>query len=788
VQGWQHAASTHVKQVADWWGRWPDANVGVATGEGSGIVVLDVDPAKGGEASLAVLEAEHGRLPTTARQLTGGEGLHYLFAHPGVAVRNDAESKLGPGLDVRGDGGQIVVAPSRHVSGSRYEWLALPGPGEGLPELPAWLLETLREPEALAAARMMPPASRPAGGSGSSPYGVAALERETGDVARAPAGTRNHTLLRAAQNLFELVNGAELVESEARAALERAAAACGLDEQETAATIESAWRRMQGKARTAPPRPPTAAPGSGRGRALRAVPDDPAPAAGPPAGGEPPDDEPPPGEPPDDGAPPEDADPGDVDWDPTGRFEDTDTGNAKRLIAAHGGILRHVPQWGAWLIWDTQRWRRDTTGHIYRFATDVVEDLLLEASREPDDARRKRRVRFALESQNRNRIENLVSLARHRPGVPVEPIDLDADPWALNAVNGTIDLRTGELRAHRPKDLITKLVPVAYDPYARSEVWDQFLETATQGDQDLIYFLQRAVGYSLTGDTGEEVLFFVHGPGASGKSTFIDAVESCLGDYARRADFETFLARNQVGGPRGDIARLAGARFVDSVEVDEGKKLAEGLVKTITGGDVMTAAYKYKDEFEFRPQFKLWLAANHAPNVKHGDTAMWRRILRIPFEHVIPKPERDPQVKAALRDPQRAGPAVLTWAVTGCLAWQNYGLAVPSTVARATDEYRDDQDPLRDFLEDACVFETDSMCTAAELRRAYDTWANENGLRHTLSPKAFKEILEEHGAQPDRIRLHAKTTRIWRGIGLRIPDDPSALFTPPDHHERRDLR
>ncbi len=287
-------------------------------------------------------------------------------------------------------------------------------------------------------------------------------------------------------------------------------------------------------------------------------------------------------------------------------------------------------------------------------------------------------------------------------------------------------MKPGELREHRREDLITKLAPVEYDPEARLDLWDRFLAEATGGDQELMRFLQRAAGYSLTGETDEEKLFFVHGPAAAGKSTFLEALKAAMGDYAQTADFETFLARQQVGGPRNDVARLAGARLVISIEVDEGKRLAEGLVKTLTGGDTVTARFMYRESFEFKPQMKLWLAANHAPKVSDDDEAMWRRILRVPFERVIPKEKRDPKVKATLRDPEIAGPAILAWAVQGCLTWQREGLGVPPIVEQATSAYRLDNDPLREFFASCCVFGPTKTVTVSDLNNEYESWCNDN--------------------------------------------------------------
>ena len=242
----------------------------------------------------------------------------------------------------------------------------------------------------------------------------------------------------------------------------------------------------------------------------------------------------------------------------------------------------------------------------------------------------------------------------------------------------------------------------------------------------------------------------------------MEAVKATLGDYARTSDFEAFLSRNSVGSPRNDIARLAGARFVASVEVEEGKKLAESLIKMLTGGDTITARLLHKEFFEFQPAFKLWLAANHTPRVRDDDEAMWRRILRVPFVHTIPKERRDPKIKAHLRNAAEAGPAVLAWMLRGCLDWKQDGLRVPQTVEEATQEYRESQDPLRGFIADCCVLTLDAWTSSADLMKEYRRWSEERGERHLLGGNAFTERLKAYGCVP---RTQGNT-RGWRGVGL----------------------
>ena len=264
----------------------------------------------------------------------------------------------------------------------------------------------------------------------------------------------------------------------------------------------------------------------------------------------------------------------------------------------------------------------------------------------------------------------------------------------------------------------------------------------------------------------------IHGPTASGKSTFLESIKSALGDYAATADFETFIKRNQIGGARNDVARLAGTRFVVSIEVDEGKELAEGLVKLMTGGDTVSARFLYQESFEFVPQCKLWLACNHAPRANDRDDAIWRRVIRIPFEHTIPEEKRDPQVKAVLRDAAIAGPAILAWAVNGCSLWQQKGLAVPDSIRAATQQYRDEQDPLRDFFDSECEFDAGCYVAVNTLRARYDAYAKEVGLKFTLGPRQFNERLQDKGCVrkvkevPNDVGI-IKPTKCWLGVTLQ---------------------
>jgi putative DNA primase/helicase len=444
-------------------------------------------------------------------------------------------------------------------------------------------------------------------------------------------------------------------------------------------------------------------------------------------------------------------------------FPYTDSGMAERLARRFACVVRYCAPQHTWYLWTGQRYEPDQTGMMLQRTKLIARDLYEEAARIEDADLRQKCAGWARKCEAAERRRAALFLAQSEPGIAVVPSEMDADAFLLNCKNGVVNLKTGELREHNRADLITRLAPVAYDATARSELWDRFLEESTGGDQELVEFLQRAAGYSLTGSVTEEVLFFVHGPGASGKSTYLESMKASLGDYAKVADFESFITRHDSGTVRNDIAELAGRRFVVSIEVEQGKRLAEGLVKMLTGGDTVRARFLYQEAFDFVPQFKLWLAANHAPRVRDNDTAMWRRILRVPFECIVPKSRRDPTLKARLRDPVMSGPAILAWAVEGCLRWQQEGLRVPEIVEQATEQYRLDMDPLRQFFEDCCTFGPEVRCANAALRTAYEAWAKAVGESRLLDSREFGDRLLERGCM--RTRMHGGI-RAWQGIAL----------------------
>jgi putative DNA primase/helicase len=303
----------------------------------------------------------------------------------------------------------------------------------------------------------------------------------------------------------------------------------------------------------------------------------------------------------------------------------------------------------------------------------------------------------------------------------------------------------------------------------RYELWYEFLNTATNGDKEFIRYLQKIIGYSLTGDTREEKIFFIYGGTSTGKSTFLEAIKATLGDYAGSTYFQTFLKKSQDNDrTRQDIARLYGSRFVTAIEADAHSKLSEETVKSLTGGDTILARFLYQKSFEYKPQYKIWLAANDAPHVSHRDEAIWRRMIRIPFDRQIPEKDVDPNVKADLTAPEKAGATILHWAVEGCLMWQKHGLKkVPKVIKASTEKYREETDPVKDFLEDRCILKENKITTVKDLRRAYTLYCHTRDIKFLLGEREFNKQLETKGLQQSRKRISGHLQRVWLGISLR---------------------
>jgi len=443
----------------------------------------------------------------------------------------------------------------------------------------------------------------------------------------------------------------------------------------------------------------------------------------------------------------------------TKRMEDvlTDLENARRFAGAYGESVRWVAKWRHWLVWDGQRWRPDDTGDVPRRAKELVRGLYESASKVKDSAKRRQQIVHARAAQQAGRIGGMLELAKSEPGITVIPDRLDTDPWLLNVENGTLDLRCGELRSHRGEDLITKLAPAAYEPQATCPTWEAFLKRVLAGDDQLIHWLQKVVGYSLTGDAREQCLFIAWGLGANGKSTLFNTVAGVVGGYAQHTPTSTLLVKRSETIPN-DLARLYGARLVTAAEAECNRDLAEALVKQLTGGDKVAARFLHGEFFEFVPKFKVFLGVNQRPTIRGTDHAIWRRIRLIPFTVTISEEEQDKELPEKLRG-EKAG--ILRWAVEGCLAWQREGLKAPKAVTDATTEYRDEMDTVGPFLDECCTRDPASEVPVGKLYDAYSDWCVTNGDR-PMSKRDFGARLTEKGLERGR----RKGGRFWRGLAV----------------------
>ena len=367
-------------------------------------------------------------------------------------------------------------------------------------------------------------------------------------------------------------------------------------------------------------------------------------------------------------------------------FPFTDLGNAERLVHWEGADLRYCAEWGAWLAWDGRVWCRDRTGEIVRRAAEVVRRIGVEAELLDEDEQAealKSLHKHARRSESRAALSSMTALARSK--VPVLTEELDAYAWKLSVANGTLDLRAGELAAHRREDLITRVTEVAFDPEAKCPVFARFMASITCGDEHLEGWLQRFAGYCLTGDVSEQVLAVFFGGGANGKSTLVKAWMRVLGPYAMQGPPTLLLARYGEEHPT-EVASLKGARLVACAEVEEGVRWGEARVKQLTGGDPISARFLHKDFFTFLPSHKLLVALNHKPTVRGTDHGIWRRLRLVPFDARIAPADRDPDLDDKLA---AEAEGILAWMVRGCQAWQRDGLAPTDRMREAVESYRE---------------------------------------------------------------------------------------------------
>lgn len=440
-------------------------------------------------------------------------------------------------------------------------------------------------------------------------------------------------------------------------------------------------------------------------------------------------------------------------------FPLTEYGNAQRLVAGHGSDLRWCKQWNTWLVWDGQRWRRDETLEVERRAKMTVRAMYRECEQVDDKQARNEFARFILQSESRSRLASMVELAKSEPGIAVTPAHFHSSPWLFNVLNGTYDLSKDEFREHRREDMISKIAPVTYDPEATCPRFEQFMFEIMEGDEELINFIRRALGYAMTGSIEEHVLFFLHGSGRNGKGTLMELFQDLYGDYSTQTDFKAFCASkyDSAEGPRDQLASLAGVRFVGASEVRQGVQLDEAIIKSVTGGDTISCRHIRGRTFTYRPAFKIFLAGNHKPRITDPTIAMWQRLRLIPFNACFLGRE-DTKLAHKLREEM---PGIFNWALEGCRQWRRNGLQSPDAVKVATSRYQEEEDVIGRFLRERIVILPSAECLFRDMYGAYKRWCDKN-TEHAVGSRTFNALMRDHGFKDK----HTEAGTAWVGVGL----------------------
>jgi putative DNA primase/helicase len=442
-------------------------------------------------------------------------------------------------------------------------------------------------------------------------------------------------------------------------------------------------------------------------------------------------------------------------------FSLDDMGNAKRIVAMCGNSIRFSYIKNNWYCWDGKAWQEDETGAINRLVDKTVEAMYAEAIKLTDQDKRDKLLEHAAKTRSIAGRKAMIEGAKHLEGIPVIPADFVKDVWLLNLQNGVLDLKSGKLHPHNPDYMITQISNARYNPNAKCPRWLDCLDKVTDGNADLIKYMQKAVGYSLTGNTGEECLFILYGTGCNGKGTFAETLIHLLGSYARTAQVDSLMLKNVSGsGANPDIARLKGSRVVNAAEPQKNSRLNESLIKQLTGGDMVTARFLYGREFEYRPEFKLWINTNYKPQISGNDDGIWSRVKLLPFTVYFPLEKRDPHLKDFLRNKEIDG--ILNWALEGLKLWQKEGLEMPETMKSATTDYRSEMDIMQKFLDECTKQKNNSSVGALALYKVYTQWCSENGeyvLSNTKFGRDMNRYLNKRNCRTGVVYLNIELTK-----------------------------
>lgn len=755
-----HDATTFEHQIHQWWQAYPEANIGVAVGERSGLMAIDVDNkgGKNGSAALTSLEEQLGDLPETLIISTPNNGRHYLFEFPQEFRDARIKSELAAGVELKVNG-YIVAPPSKLKNGaysvrSRARLASLSQ---------SWKDASIKDdPTPEEWDRLKP---RGKGGSICKNFGIKITDvieipknaKRTGEgyLIKHPihsATGDGNLYINTQRDLWRCYRCNSGGDAVTWTALQQGYIDCSeasgkLDKTTFKRCLD--FLRREGLI----PEPQATIVKPKRDGAEQHIPI-------------------------------------------SLEKHLTDVGNAERFVEHYRNEVRYCEELGAWFIYDGRRWREDKNRRIMHLARkipsmvdfeigliDELQDLSEGEKRQVKEEYRK----WARTSEFRNRLEAMLEQVKSFPEISILAEQWDQDPCLYNVRNGTINLKTGVLRPHNPEDYVTKLVPKEYDPDSRDERLEGFLQRV-QPDPEVQRFLQRAAGYSLTGLTSQEAVFFAYGPPASGKSTFLESLLKAAGSYGVASSFSAFLAQRTSGGsPREDVARLRGARMVVCSEVNKNTEWNSALLKQLTSGDRVNARMPYaKYSTEFEPQFKLWLGANYRPKCDYDDDAAFRRFYIVRFDTVIPESEQDRTLKDYLKNNEHAQKAILAWQVAGAVeffkASENGGdgLQAPAQVVAATREYQSSMNPAWEFITSECVVGSDPTAYDSETgkRKPYDEgidelWDAYDKKQNHYDPTAVKSKLSlgKHLTKLGFESYRSTTDKSYHRRGLRLVKD-----------------
>ena len=670
IKDWINSATLNKEKINEWFEKWPDANLGVITGNRPGIVVLDVDPRNDGDLSIEEIKKAVGEIPETVESITGGGGRHIYFKYPGGNI--GSKTGIKKGLDVKADGGFIVVPPSMHVSSKRYMWRPSCGPYEiELASMPDWLLLIIKKIQQ-----------------------EKKNIKQTGELV--PEGQRNSRLASLAGTLRRK----------------------GFNEQELNLILYEFNNNH-----CDPPLPDDEVVKISRSISR--------------------------------------YEPENTEIDLT-KINCTDSGNAEIFTELFGKEFKFNNNRKKWMFWNGNNWQIDEDGEARRkmlVATKTRYRLAGDLTGHKDKAAQ---ANWALRSESDYLIKSALNCASSNKIFSSKTSDFDYDPFLLGCPNGTLNLKTGEMRPGQQEDMITMSTGIKFDPNAKAPRWIRFLNEIFMENPDLIEFVHRFIGYSLTGSTQEQVFSMCYGTGSNGKSVFLNIVRGLMGSYATNTSFSTFETSRIPGNKiPNDIAALVGKRLVTVSEVQEGCKWNEGLVKSVTGEDPISARFLHQEYFTYTPQFKLWLAVNHKPISTDTSDAFWRRLHLIPFLNNFKGQKRDNDLPRKLKA-EYSG--ILAWAVNGCQKWLEKGLDPPDTVTAATEEYRREEDIIQSYLDERTDRNDDAKISAQRLYEDYKEWCEKNGAK-PWSGARFGRRLGEKGFE--RGKLGSLRTTHYFGITIK---------------------